>query len=849
MWSSRMASASATSEDLEDEVEFVSEGPLRPVLEYIDLLSDGDGEDKEEDGASSAANPIEDQVDLQRAQAVSTLDRLAQQVALEKQERAEKCKAFKEKMISQQAHGRRELSISHGDSADAKRCVDIWLKMPGLKPGSISAGSLWRQQRMVPAEARSTPQMCPVINCRRRFDNAALLQGHLKRFDHSPCDPSITLRGVLELGISACVCCGRHFPSEEAWRQHQCLSEGPAVSRSRQTIVCFACPTCCFLFNSREQCNSHMSASRHQRRAISLSDETAPVGPVPVPEFVKKRLLELCKEIRFSVRCTICSQPLTSHMEATAHFNVNCRKGSAIATAEQTVVDVMRKMAIVAHCTTCPKVFYSSEEMEQHRGESSHAVKRVGRLDVALLLYSDSQTRKDPSMPSAKRRCLENLQSQTKRGKPHPPLAWFCECGLRFTEEEEARKHLQSINQIFHKCGVCGKLMGEPSITHLHMSRFHGGAHLSNFLFYCRKCKVEMPRMEDIMAHIGIRHKGHCYYREREDTVTDRHAAKASTSVETEARSVSPPKPESWLCRMCEDLFDSEATVKAHCGDLSSHSFQRFACGHCPQKFFKDSTLRRHCAIEHNGDVALRYYCGLCDSMLFDSEREFQEHYGSLHSQDYYCMEERTNASRTGNTGINTDSTRCPCMASEKSKVEQKAVFTECMKQLAAEKKCKYRCEQCDENTQSYSSMKAHVLLKHQMQGAGKSFHVVCVTCSEVHSNVAMFHSHHHERHCDLNPCSDSRLDRERDAAPATCCTITAEEICPQNNAEEFEDVKRAWSSAVPDGIKGSGDNGDDNTFDQDLKKAMALSLEEARIIETMNKELEEVLKRSMEDF
>lgn len=36
-------------------------------------------------------------------------------------------------MISQQAHGRHELSVSrtNSESGDAKRCVDIWLKMPG----------------------------------------------------------------------------------------------------------------------------------------------------------------------------------------------------------------------------------------------------------------------------------------------------------------------------------------------------------------------------------------------------------------------------------------------------------------------------------------------------------------------------------------------------------------------------------------------------------------------------------------------------------------------------------------------------------------------------------------------
>lgn len=43
-------------------------------------------------------------------------------------------------MVSQQAKGRQELafSVSNGDHFDAKRCVDMWLKMPGSSvPKSI----------------------------------------------------------------------------------------------------------------------------------------------------------------------------------------------------------------------------------------------------------------------------------------------------------------------------------------------------------------------------------------------------------------------------------------------------------------------------------------------------------------------------------------------------------------------------------------------------------------------------------------------------------------------------------------------------------------------------------------
>lgn len=43
-------------------------------------------------------------------------------------------------------------------------------------------------------------------------------------------------------------------------------------------------------------------------------------GPVPVPRYAKNRLIALCKDIAFRVKCTACSKVLTSHMEAKAHF-------------------------------------------------------------------------------------------------------------------------------------------------------------------------------------------------------------------------------------------------------------------------------------------------------------------------------------------------------------------------------------------------------------------------------------------------------------------------------------------------------------------------------------------------
>ncbi|KAJ8013743.1 hypothetical protein DPEC_G00032960 [Dallia pectoralis] len=117
--------SSSTRAENDDDVEFVSEAPLRPVLQCIDLMSEGEDDE-------TMAETIEDEIERQKAHVSSTLDRLSRQVELTKRERAEKCKAFNEKQMSQKAHGKQGLAISAARHADdAKHCVNMWLNMPG----------------------------------------------------------------------------------------------------------------------------------------------------------------------------------------------------------------------------------------------------------------------------------------------------------------------------------------------------------------------------------------------------------------------------------------------------------------------------------------------------------------------------------------------------------------------------------------------------------------------------------------------------------------------------------------------------------------------------------------------
>ncbi|XP_056291907.1 E3 SUMO-protein ligase ZNF451 isoform X3 [Pseudoliparis swirei] len=690
----------------------------------------------------------------------------------------------------------------------------------GSKPGVIRTGF---GRRRIPASLprnNSTRHSCPVINCGRVFENTPLLEGHLKRFDHSPCDPTINLKGCPS-EFFACVACGHHFETEEAWRKHleskvsSSAADGHSISQTYQWIVCFACPACYFLFNLRDECLQHMSAKNHFTESLSMNETRGRALPVPVSQYVKNHLITLCKDVTFNVRCSLCHKVLISHQVAQAHFNVHCRQGCAVAKAETTVVQVMKRMQVRGQCSLCCLIFHSQAEIEKHKESTQHDVEVNQTMAKALLQHCrfeqsrhtqraretqrerQSTGRETPFQKRSQERDGEELSSKRKRlsvngsASRNSVTAWVCECGLRFSEEATATNHLLAVNQIFHQCAVCGKHMGESSITRLHMSRFHGGAHLSNYLYYCRKCKLEMPRYEDILSHVTEAHSGHTYLTEQEvaeelakvidaEPSTSRAAAPRSSSkaamqpstLETSVRA----KP-TWMCRMCEDIFGSEADVREHCREVSNHSFQRFICGHCPQKFFKESTVRRHCVSEHSGQIESSYFCGLCDSMLFESEGEFVEHYKSLHSKDYYCMDdaEVVQPAVVESSGRLT----CPCMGSEKRKVEMKATYTQCMRNLSAGGKCQYVCAHCDASVPSFAQMKTHIHTKHAASNSGKTFGVECKACQESFASVPSFHTHHHSRHCALEPCMSSRTCSGKEAA-----NVPSMEISPDADGE-----------------------------------------------------------------
>ncbi|KAM9847944.1 E3 SUMO-protein ligase ZNF451 isoform 2-T3 [Aulostomus maculatus] len=866
-----MSSPNQADENDAEEVEFVSEGRLRPVVECVDLLSDS-----EDEGCSSSSftGTVEDQVSRHKEHVTSTLDKLAQQVAREKRERADKCKAFKEKQNLLRVRGQQELAFnpSNGMNQEAKRCVDMWLKMPGVGPGRVGFGSGRRHRRFSLPSNSSTKHTCPVINCGRVYDNASLLDGHLKSLKGGPSE------------LFACVACCQHFQTKEAWRKHfeskvsSSDPEGHSSSQTYQRIVCFSCPACYLLFNLRDECLQHMSAKNHFTESLPMSECKGRAMPVPVPQPAKSRLIALCKDVPFTVRCSLCHKILTSHQVAQAHFNVHCRQGCAVAKADATVVQVMKELQVRGQCSLCCKVFFCQGDIERHQESTQHDVEVNRAMGRALLQYSrfsesqQSQRAKEDQGKGAdlsfqkrnkKRRECDEYPAKRQRlstgingsTSGNSARAWCCECGLQFSEEAAANTHLLAVNQIFHQCGVCGKHMGESSITRLHMSRFHGGAHLSNFLFYCRKCSVEMPRFEDILSHVSETHRGHTFFTEQDvpeevATVSDTKPCTSGGgggggmyfSSEPTVQHVPSSAAQTWMCRMCEDIFDSEAAVHKHCRDVSSHSFQRFICAHCPQKFFKESTVRRHCMNEHNGQIQSSHFCGLCDSMKFDSEGEFLEHYESLHSKDYYCMDDAEVVQPAAAAEGVSSTSLCPCMGSQRSKEEMKAMYTQCMRSLASDSRCQYVCAPCGVSVASYAQIKTHVHTKHTALNLDKTFDVKCQTCQECFQDVPSFHKHHHSQHCPLEPCRSSRTSsRAKTAEPTDVKILDAVEIKPETNEMDDETLQKFLN--LEQANKRSETN--ENESDEEMDRVLALSAEEDR----ESAELDEALKRSLVEF
>ncbi|XP_007484204.1 E3 SUMO-protein ligase ZNF451 isoform X1 [Monodelphis domestica] len=802
--SSTDSETESPKEDTEDDIQFVSEGPLRPVLEYIDLVSSDD----EGPSTSHIDEKVKskDYVDREKDRVALTLARLARHVEVEKQQKEEKNKAFREKIDFQHAHGLQELEFirDHSNTEAARLCVDQWLKMPGLKTGTINSGRRGPIRKTGQMPMSNKPISCPIMYCNKEFDNGHLLLGHLKRFDHSPCDPTITLHGPLTNSF-ACVICYKKFATQQQYSDHlfakAAAADGHKTNLLPQLIQCFACPNCFLLFSSKDECLRHMSGKNHFLQSFKLGDDKE-ICPIPFPSFAKKLLISLCKEVPFQVKCMACHKTLRSHMELTAHFRVHCRNAGPVAVAEKSISQVAERFKARGYCPNCNELFVDESSTNNHKQNLGHKVRIIASMEESILMYchinggnrppSDLRLLLEHSKFSSLKRTLsnkdsrsqacsttpkrkKNLEDQTSEGVVHTKQnkwVWFCECQQKFLSEDAAEKHVFSANTMCHKCVVCGKVSEDAGVMRLHMSRFHGGAHLNNFLFWCRTCKKELRRKETIMAHVTEYHRGHTYFYEQdageEEPLPSSSKTLMNSPVNRRGLSTimpvlqSPPKspPKSpprgkWQCRICEDMFDSEESVKLHCMCLTSHQFHRYSCDHCKKSFHKIETLYRHCQDQHDNDIKIKYFCGLCD-LTFDVEEAFLSHYKDVHSIDYVFVSEKPETSIKNEDDFpvleKSSLLTCGCRESYICKTNRKEDHSRCLQILLDKGNLWFRCCWCSATAQNLTDMNAHVLKRHKGEKEHKEeqYFVKCAVCSKNFHDAESAQQHFHTKHCFL---------------------------------------------------------------------------------------------------
>lgn len=442
-------------------------------------------------------------------------------------------------------------------------------------------------------------------------------------------------------------------------------------------------------------------------------------------------------------------------------------------------------------CLSCSELLADDNQVSQHTFKTSHKVKILTTMEQSILMFCHvnknvSYLKKHRSLVksslkrslatddqsetvSKQKRLLEDNSEETYR--THATKIWMCQCRMTFPSEELAERHVFSSNRICHKCAVCGKLAESAGIIRLHMSRFHGGAHLADFRFWCQSCHVDLQKGDDVMVHVSEFHDGHSHFCERyvsedelalsSNSLTDT-ACDKSLEIENQPSSpmdLSPPaspmdlseEPSDqgkWQCCLCEEIFDSEDTVQQHCLSLESHNFPRYSCDVCKATFRKAETLHRHCQEKHNSVTRIKYFCGFCGDLFFDSEEEFVRHFKGFHSTDYICVCPAETSIKVFETVEESSLLNCGCREKYASKQNRNADYKKCQEAMLAKGNLWFRCTSCSSTAQNHSDIITH-LTSHPRNKAGKEPYVVrCGACNRHFSELGVAHQHYHAKHC-----------------------------------------------------------------------------------------------------
>ncbi|KAJ1068525.1 hypothetical protein K5549_005221 [Capra hircus] len=180
-------------------------------------------------------------------------------------------------------------------------------------------------------------------------------------------------------------------------------------------------------------------------------------------------------------------------------------------------------------------------------------------------------------------------------------------------------------------------------------------------------------------------------------------------------------------------------------------------------------TLQRHCQDEHDNEVKMKYFCGLCD-LSFKVEDAFLTHYKEHHSTDYVFVSEKREPSIKTESDFPVIETgnllTCGCRESYLCKVNRREDHGRCLQTLLGQGRLWFRCGVCSATTQSLSDLHTHVRQAHADLEAPPRGLIKCGTCTKAFQDPESAQQHFHRKHCSPRGPVGTRLSAEPKSPP-----------------------------------------------------------------------------------
>jgi KRAB domain-containing zinc finger protein len=196
----------------------------------------------------------------------------------------------------------------------------------------------------------------------------------------------------------------------------------------------------------------------------------------------------------------------------------------------------------------CARIFYSSEQLKEHREEHSKGLRIV--CEVCNAIYEDKFL----------------FEEHTRKHKREASFACDipgCSYAVKLPEYEEMHKKHEH-NSILFTCLMCGKNFSDSVGYKIHLVQHHDG------VFTCahKSCKLVFQNGDDLSKHTKEAHEDF--------------------------------KP--LLCKICMTLCTSESDLQLH--KINAHSIWPHKCGLCGKGYISLKLCKQH-VVAHEADTGV----------------------------------------------------------------------------------------------------------------------------------------------------------------------------------------------------------------------------------------------------